>query len=47
MFEVAMSCYRGFYQGEKNMTPTAISQIIVALAKLIFGICLLYTSRCV
>lgn len=40
MFEVAMSCYRGFYQGEKNMTPTAISQIIVALAKLIFGIAL-------
>lgn len=40
MFEVAMACYLGFYQGEKNMTPTAISQIIVAVAKLVFGIIL-------
>lgn len=37
-FEVVMSCYRGYTQGFKNMIPTAISQIIVAVVKLIAGI---------
>lgn len=38
LFEVVMSCYRGYNQGYKNMIPTAISQIIVAIVKLGAGI---------
>ncbi|NLT58398.1 MAG: polysaccharide biosynthesis protein [Clostridiales bacterium] len=34
LFEIVMSAYRGYYQGNQNMVPTAISQIIVAIAKL-------------
>ena len=41
LFFVAIaSSYRGFYQGQQNMFPTAISEVIEALSKLIFGICL-------
>ena len=32
-----MSAYRGYYEGLKNMTPTAISQVLEALGKLILG----------
>lgn len=32
-----ISAYRGYYEGLKNMYPTAISQLIEALCKLIFG----------
>ncbi len=35
-----MSAYRGYYEGLRNMTPTAISQVIEALGKLIIGIAL-------
>ncbi len=38
MFEIIMSSYRGYFQGYQNMVPTAVSQIIVALAKLGGGI---------
>lgn len=38
MFEIVMSSYRGYFQGYQNMVPTAVSQIIVALAKLGGGI---------
>ncbi|MBQ3077416.1 MAG: polysaccharide biosynthesis protein, partial [Clostridia bacterium] len=38
LFEIVMSSYRGYYQGNQNMLPTAISQIIVAVAKLGGGI---------
>ncbi len=31
------SCYRGVFQGMQNMTPTAISQVIEAVGKLVFG----------
>ncbi len=37
-FCCAMSSYRGYYEGLRNMTPTAISQIIEALGKLLLGI---------
>lgn len=37
-----MSAYRGYYEGVRNMYPTAISQIIEAIAKLIFGVSLSY-----
>lgn len=33
----AVSAYRGYFQGLQNMTPTALSQIIGQLAKLVFG----------
>ncbi|MBR3954449.1 MAG: polysaccharide biosynthesis protein [Clostridia bacterium] len=32
-----MSSYRGYYQGMRNMTPSAMSQIYEAAGKLIFG----------
>ncbi len=35
-----MSAYRGYYEGLRNMTPTAISQVIEALGKLLVGIAL-------
>ena len=38
LFEIIMSAYRGYYQGNQNMVPTAISQILVALAKLSGGV---------
>ena len=37
-----MSAFRGYYQGHGNMVPTAISQIIEALFKLIIGLALAY-----
>ena len=33
-----MSTYRGYYEGMRNMTPTAISQVIEASGKLVLGI---------
>ncbi|MCR5522502.1 MAG: polysaccharide biosynthesis C-terminal domain-containing protein [Clostridia bacterium] len=33
-----MSAYRGYYEGLRNMIPTAISQVIEALGKLIIGL---------
>ena len=35
-----MSVYRGYYEGLRNMYPTAISQVIEALCKLILGLAL-------
>lgn len=37
-FACLMSIYRGYYEGLRNMTPTAISEIIEALCKLILGL---------
>jgi len=36
-FVAIMSVYRGYYQGISNMYPTAISQVIEALSKLLLG----------
>ncbi len=36
-FCCVMSGYRGYYQGLRNMNPSAVSQIIEAAGKLIFG----------
>lgn len=33
-----MSIYRGYYNGLRNMNPTAISQVVEAIGKMIFGI---------
>ncbi len=35
-----MSAYRGFFQGQSNMMPTSVSQVLEAVAKLIVGIAL-------
>ena len=37
-----MSSYRGFYEGLRNMYPTAISSVIEALVKLLLGLGLAY-----
>lgn len=37
-FCCVMSSYRGYYNGLSNMTPTAISQVLEAGGKLIFGL---------
>lgn len=37
-----MSAYRGYYEGMKNMTPTAVSQVIEALGKLVLGYSIAY-----
>lgn len=38
LFCCIMSIYRGYYNGLRNMTPTAISQVFEALGKLVFGL---------
>lgn len=37
LFVAIMSVFRGYYQGLSNMYPTAISQIIEAMSKLVIG----------
>ncbi len=41
-FLCMMSAYRGYYQGLRNMVPTATSQVIEAVVKLLCGV--LFTS---
>ncbi len=41
-FCCCMSSYRGYYEGLSNMIPTAISQVIEALGKLILGLATAY-----
>ena len=41
-FTSVMSIYRGYYEGLRNMYPTAISEVIEALCKLIFGLTAAY-----
>ena len=43
LFCCYMSAYRGYYEGLRNMTPTAISQVIEALGKLVVGLLLAKT----
>ncbi|MDP4088253.1 MAG: polysaccharide biosynthesis protein, partial [Bacillota bacterium] len=38
LFISIMSVFRGFFQGMQNMTPTAISQIIEQIGRVVFGI---------
>lgn len=39
-----MSCYRGFFEGRQNMTPTAVSQVMESLSKLVCGLALAYLT---
>jgi len=41
-FTCVVSAIRGYYQGLSNMVPTAISQVIEAVGKLVFGLGLAY-----
>lgn len=38
LFSCMSSAYRGYFQGCQNMLPTALSQMIEALGKLVFGL---------
>ena len=38
LFVCLTSAVRGYYEGLRNMYPTAVSQVIEALAKLVFGL---------
>lgn len=40
-----ISCFRGYYQGMLNMKPTAISQVLEQVIKLIFGLTLTIFSK--
>lgn len=42
LFSCLMSIYRGYYEGLRNMIPTAISDIIEAVSKLVIGLSLAY-----
>ncbi len=37
-FSCLISIYKGYYEGLRNMIPTAVSEIIEALGKVIFGV---------
>ena len=41
-FVAALSAFRGYFQGHSNMIPTAVSEVIEALGKLIIGLALSY-----
>lgn len=38
LFCCLMSAYRGYYEGMRNMIPTAVSQVIEAVGKLVIGL---------
>lgn len=42
LFVCVMSSFRGYFQGLSDMRPTAVSQIIEALGKLVFGLSLAF-----
>ncbi len=42
VFECLVSVYRGYYEGMRNMSPTAISEVIEAISKIAIGVVLSY-----
>lgn len=42
IFVSCVAAFRGYFQGHTNMTPTAVSQIIEAMSKLVLGLTLAY-----
>lgn len=38
LFGCLLSVYRGYYEGLRNMTPTAVSEVIEAVAKIAIGV---------
>jgi stage V sporulation protein B len=45
LFSCLSGAYRGYFQGHKNMVPTAVSQVIEALGKLILGLSFSYIAQ--
>jgi stage V sporulation protein B len=43
-FGCMTSAYRGYYEGLRNMTPTAVSQVVEVVFKLVFGLSLTYAA---
>lgn len=41
-FSCVSASYRGYFQGFQNMVPTAVSQLIEAIGKLLFGVLFAY-----
>ncbi|MDR2074243.1 MAG: polysaccharide biosynthesis protein [Oscillospiraceae bacterium] len=41
-FSCLTSTYRGYYEGLRNMTPTAVSEVVESLGKVVFGLSLTY-----
>ena len=41
-FLCLVSAFRGYFQGQQYMTPTAVSQVIEAMAKLVIGLGMVY-----
>lgn len=47
LFACLISTYKGYYEGLRNMIPTAVSEIVESTGKVIFGIGLAYfTMKC-
>ena len=42
IFSCMMASYRGYYEGLRNMTPTAVSQVVEVICKLIVGLLFAY-----
>ncbi|MDR1364339.1 MAG: polysaccharide biosynthesis protein [Oscillospiraceae bacterium] len=42
LFVCLMSIYKGYYQGMRNMIPTAVSEVVEAIGKVVFGLALAY-----
>ena len=42
IFSCMMASYRGYYEGLRNMTPTAVSQVVEVLVKLVLGLSFAY-----
>lgn len=45
LFCCIMSSLRGYYEGLRNMIPTAVSQVIEALGKLVLGLALVWGTK--
>ncbi len=45
LFCCIMSTYRGYYEGLRNMIPTAVSQVIEATGKLVLGLVLVWLTK--
>lgn len=45
LFCCIMSSLRGYYEGLRNMIPTAVSQVIEAMGKLVLGLALVFITK--
>lgn len=43
-FSCLTSTYRGYYEGLRNMTPTAVSEVIESIGKVVFGLSFAYLT---